>query len=115
MFGAMSSVNSTAHANDDNTTLNPILHLDNLDLSLSPHLSYRNKLARFWKCGSISSISAMMVLSLVPFGCDNLLSLLDGSDRARESLEFEGLVYFVALVVYLLDFLYGVLNLATCG
>jgi hypothetical protein len=36
IFGAMSSVNKTAHVNDDNTTLNPTLHLDNLDLSLPP-------------------------------------------------------------------------------
>jgi hypothetical protein len=47
IFGAMSSVNNTAYVDDDNTTLNPTLHLDNLDLSLSTNLSYTNKSATF--------------------------------------------------------------------
>jgi hypothetical protein len=100
----MSSVNNTAHVNNDNATLNT-LHPDNLDLFLSTNLSCTATFSEVW-------------LNIINLCYDGFyrwfymvaiifqVCLTDQIARARESL---------VLVVYLLDFLYGVLNLATCA
>ena len=88
--------------------LDPTLHLDNLDLSLSTNLSYTNKSATFSEVWlniinlCYDGFCRWFYLVAIIFQ----VCLTDQIARARESL---------VLVVYLLDFLYGVLNLATCA